>query len=208
MILIKINSNYPLKKNYSFSDIIYEENESLTYTSHSEKELVVWNIDVLVEYHNYNKIGIAMMTYKMKYLPTIVTTGFISTLNDKFEGKSRLVNKDFNVYWDYENHGHYTKDNQEDTIYSLKLKKFIINILYSILNKNHTSFKINNSKHNQHNIKDNSIGNNLTYDGCKGEDCTHQNLSINVISNSKKEVFFYRFEHIKDQDCRKNIWEH
>lgn len=80
-----------------------------------------------------------------------------------------------------------------------------MNKLYSIFNKNHTSSKINYSRDNKLNIKNNSKSNYSTYGGCKDADWTYQNLSVNVISSSNKVVFFDIIEDIENQDLRKNI---
>lgn len=109
-------------------------------------------------------------------------------------------------------HGCNAKDNhapnkRKDTITRLELQDNIINKLYSILNKNHNSCSTIYSWGNQFKIKDKSKGNNSTYSGSKNTDCTYDNPSINVISNSNKEVFFDIIEHIEYKGYKKKILE-
>ncbi|KAG5610063.1 hypothetical protein H5410_021344 [Solanum commersonii] len=50
----------------SFLDMQYEENEFLSHTSHSGKEIAAWNIDGLAEHEIYNKLHemeMTIMTY-------------------------------------------------------------------------------------------------------------------------------------------------
>lgn len=88
----KLRSNYSVKKNYNkkptFSDMQHEENEFLSHTSHSGKEIAKWNIDGLVEYQIYNKLHekiMAMTTYKIGRMSNkpamfMIISGFTGTI--------------------------------------------------------------------------------------------------------------------------------